>query len=137
MFFFHWDADFNFPHHFGGSDGFLRAIRNRVTRHPLREKEAPSASALQRNGTGRQGRKKFEQLQQLTWITDSEELGQGQRQSLLAKDRHQPSSSYLPKGALHEGLQPPSAPALQRASVNAQRFSQNPHPLRGDPVVGC
>jgi hypothetical protein len=68
---------FNFFHHFGGSDGFLRAIENRVTRHPVREEKLPSASALQRNGSRRQGGKKFEQLQQLPWGIDSEELGQG------------------------------------------------------------
>ena len=126
---------FKFFHHCSGAGEFLRPVPDRVTRHPVREKEAPSATALQRNRSRGEGRKKFEQLQQSIPALQLEGSPQGQRQSFLADQRHKASPGYLPKAALHESLQPPFSPALQSAPIYAQSFSQNPHSLRFDPVV--
>ena len=107
----------------------------KVSRHPVREKKAPSTTALQRNGTGRDRRQKLKHSQQLTGVPHLESSRQGERQTFFAEQRHEPRPRHFPKRALHKGLQPPLAPTLHRPPVDAQRLPQNPHPLRGDPMV--
>src|SRR2546425_965774 len=86
---------------------FYRPSTDEVARHPLREKELPSKTAMQRNRTSRDGRKEFEQVQQPIAAIDPEGLAQRPRQSSFADQRQESGSGRFPKAALNEMFQPP------------------------------
>src|SRR2546422_11623723 len=106
--------------------GFYTKRTGEVLWHPLREKESPSNHALGGIGTGGEGRKKFEQVQQAIPPIDSEGLTQRQRQSQFADQGHKAGPGRFPKGALNELLQPPPSPPLQDAALHAQSLPERP-----------
>lgn len=120
---------FHFPTTSVATASFYDSLRHGVTRHPLRENEPPLKSLLQRNRRGGERSQESEQLQKLIAAIYFEGLAQRPGQSFFADPRSEPGSGGFPKTALHEELQPPLSPALQRATVDPEAFPQRLHAL--------
>src|SRR2546427_9093201 len=108
-------------------EGFYARVPVQVSRHPLREKEPPSESLLQRNRRGGDRRKELEQIQKPVASINTKLFAQRQRNPLLAEQRHESRSNCFPEGALNKSLQPPLSPALQGSPVDPQLLARDAH----------
>ena len=114
---------------FGRAVGVLRRLPTAVARHPLREAERASHTQRAPGGGRRDRRQKAEQFHQPLALLNLQAQAQGQGHCLGIERRYEPGPSFAPERTVHEGAQPPLAPALQGPAINPQRFAQPPHPF--------
>ncbi len=118
-----------FFHHFGGAAWVLPNLLAAVARHPLRELERPSHNQRAPGRGRRDRRQEPQQVHQPFARLDLEAQAQRQGHGSVIQRRYEPGTGFLPKRAVHKEAQPPLAPPLQGAAVNAQGFAQALHPF--------